>query len=468
VQAARGDLPARSGGCPASSRACRCRSTSSRSARTELAAGRRADARRDLALVRAEQRLLATNGVNTDVDLALFEADHGSPARAVTLARRAWAQAPSVRSADALGWALTAPATRATACAGPAARCGSHSRDAMFLYHAGMTARAAGDRDAARAWLQRARSRRTRASRRSTRRGPRARCEGSGDEAPRDRRRTAPSRCSRRAGAAAAHPLGNFSVNHLDVVSIARDRVRRALRPRPGRDPDVPRARPAAAQVLARKRAEVAARRDAARRRPPGRAAPRARRRLVAPARPGRPAHHARRARPRRARATARGRRRPRRDVPRPRRLARRRRRAGRGTAVRSNVPAEDPTGGLRRYPQRLLESPADVRAARFAVAAGAGTVSAPRAPGAAGATTRNRSGDGSPASSRAPRRARRPARPAAQRVRWGRSTRSRPATARRWSPRTSSARAARARTPSRSGSPSRSRTRSASSRSAS
>src|SRR5439155_13208026 len=73
---------------------------------TELAAGRSADAHRDLELVRAEQRLLAANGVNTDTELALYEADHGSPARAVALARRAWASAPSVRSADALEWSL--------------------------------------------------------------------------------------------------------------------------------------------------------------------------------------------------------------------------------------------------------------------------------------------------------------------------------------------------------------------------
>jgi hypothetical protein len=45
--------------------------------------------------------------VNTDVEFALFEADHGSPRRALALARAAWAKAPSVRSADALGWALT-------------------------------------------------------------------------------------------------------------------------------------------------------------------------------------------------------------------------------------------------------------------------------------------------------------------------------------------------------------------------
>ena len=40
----------------------------------ELAAGRPGAARRDLALVGAEERLLQANGVNTDVDLALYEA----------------------------------------------------------------------------------------------------------------------------------------------------------------------------------------------------------------------------------------------------------------------------------------------------------------------------------------------------------------------------------------------------------
>src|SRR6476620_11717184 len=72
---------------------------------TELAAGRGAAARRDLALVGAEEKLLRAAGVDTDVDLAIFEASHGSAGRGVELARRAWAAAPSVRAADALGWA---------------------------------------------------------------------------------------------------------------------------------------------------------------------------------------------------------------------------------------------------------------------------------------------------------------------------------------------------------------------------
>jgi nickel/cobalt exporter len=50
----------------------------------------------------------------------------------------------------------------------------------------------------------------------------------------------------------------------------------------------------------------------------------------------------------------------------------------GEGTAVRSSAPADDPTDGLRRYPEELLESPADLTRASFGVRPGAGTVQAP------------------------------------------------------------------------------------------
>jgi tetratricopeptide (TPR) repeat protein len=120
---------------------------------TELAAGRGAAARRDLALVGAEEKLLQANGVNTDVDLALFEASHGSPARAVGLARRAWAQAPSVRSADALGWALTRAGRPAAGLRFAHRALALGSRDPMFLFHAGLSAQAAGRASEARAYL---------------------------------------------------------------------------------------------------------------------------------------------------------------------------------------------------------------------------------------------------------------------------------------------------------------------------
>jgi tetratricopeptide (TPR) repeat protein len=111
---------------------------------TELAAGHRAEARRDFELVRAERRLLAASGVNTDVELAVFEVDHGDRRRGVRLARRAWRAAPSVRSADALGWALTS-AGRPRAGHGWARRAlRLGSRDPLFRFHAGIAARRSG------------------------------------------------------------------------------------------------------------------------------------------------------------------------------------------------------------------------------------------------------------------------------------------------------------------------------------
>jgi tetratricopeptide (TPR) repeat protein len=115
----------------------------------QQAAGKRPD----YDLVRAEERLLQANGVNTDVDLALFEANHGSPARAVSLARRARAEAPSVRSADALGWALTSAGHPAQGLRWARRALVLGSRDPLFLYHAGMSAKAAGRAAVARAYL---------------------------------------------------------------------------------------------------------------------------------------------------------------------------------------------------------------------------------------------------------------------------------------------------------------------------
>ena len=119
---------------------------------TELAAG--GPGRRTLALVSAEQRLQRAAGVDVDAELAVFEADHGSPARSVVLARRAWAAAPSVRAADALGWALTRSGnpSQGLVWARRALRLGS--LDPLWRAHAGLAALAAGRSDEGRRQLR--------------------------------------------------------------------------------------------------------------------------------------------------------------------------------------------------------------------------------------------------------------------------------------------------------------------------
>jgi nickel/cobalt exporter len=66
----------------------------------------------------------------------------------------------------------------------------------------------------------------------------------------------------------------------------------------------------------------------------------------------------------------------------------------GDGTDVRSSVPASDPTQGLRAYPVDLLQSPPDQRSASFAVSEGSGRVTAPNGQDV-GPVTTDRAQDG-------------------------------------------------------------------------
>jgi tetratricopeptide (TPR) repeat protein len=72
----------------------------------ELARGRPADAQEQFAVVDATVQLLASGGVDTDLETALFEADHGDAATALADARAEWAKRHSIHVADAYGWAL--------------------------------------------------------------------------------------------------------------------------------------------------------------------------------------------------------------------------------------------------------------------------------------------------------------------------------------------------------------------------
>jgi tetratricopeptide (TPR) repeat protein len=121
------------------------------------AAGRPAEAAKQYELVRAMQQLFKANGVDTDLELALFDADRGQdPAGALALARAAYARRPSVKAADTLAWALYKAGQPAEArrYADEALRLGTD--DALMLYHAGAIAQAQGDTAAARDFLARA------------------------------------------------------------------------------------------------------------------------------------------------------------------------------------------------------------------------------------------------------------------------------------------------------------------------
>jgi ABC-type nickel/cobalt efflux system permease component RcnA len=197
------------------------------------------------------------------------------------------------------------------------------------------------------------------------------------------------------APAASAHPLGNFSINHITQVRISADRVEALYILDQAEIPTFQERGLSSAAVLDRKRAEVArglelevnghpvalgADGDARISFPPGQGGLKLTRvELPLSA-----------------------------SISDPRRVELRdetfRDRVGwkaiealpgDGTTVRSSVYAQDPTNGLRAYPKNTLSSPLDQRTATFTVSPGGGTVKAPTPPPDYRSTTTDRSGDG-------------------------------------------------------------------------
>jgi tetratricopeptide (TPR) repeat protein len=119
--------------------------------------GQSARAARQYALVRAEERLLRAAGVNVDLEIALFDADHGEDlANGLAIARQEWSRRRSIHVADALAWQLYANGRygEALSYANKALRLGT--RNALFYFHRGMIHRALGHPRAARRDLARA------------------------------------------------------------------------------------------------------------------------------------------------------------------------------------------------------------------------------------------------------------------------------------------------------------------------
>jgi nickel/cobalt exporter len=194
---------------------------------------------------------------------------------------------------------------------------------------------------------------------------------------------------------APAHPLGNFSINHLSTVRISEDRVDVRYVLDQAEIPTVQERALSDAEIVRRKREEVARRLELT---VDGRSVPlllAARPRLSFPAGAGG-------LRTTRLELSLRA------SVRDPRHVALHDgtfpgrvgwkavvSAPGEDTAVRTATPRGDPTQGLRRYPQDLQSSPLDRREASFRVSAGDGTLTAPQGPGGAFSTSRAEGTDG-------------------------------------------------------------------------
>jgi tetratricopeptide (TPR) repeat protein len=113
-------------------------------------AGRSQQANDAYALARTEATLFRANGVNVDVELALFEADHGDAATALADAKAAWAARHSINAADAMAWSLYRSGRYNSAARYERSALHLGTRDALYRYHAAMIDLRLGRSDAAR------------------------------------------------------------------------------------------------------------------------------------------------------------------------------------------------------------------------------------------------------------------------------------------------------------------------------
>lgn len=121
------------------------------------AAGQPGKAAEQYALVQAMIQLYAENGVDTDIELALFLADHGTdPAATVEMARAGYERRPSVKSADVLAWSLYRAGDLDEAWKYSQEALRLSTQDATMLFHGGMIAAARGDTASATTYLEQA------------------------------------------------------------------------------------------------------------------------------------------------------------------------------------------------------------------------------------------------------------------------------------------------------------------------
>jgi tetratricopeptide (TPR) repeat protein len=118
------------------------------------AAGDTRRARDQYATIAVIERLLHANGVRTDLETALFDADHGRAS--VALARRARAQRPSIDGDDVLAWTLARSGRCGEGRAWSVRALRLGTQDALKFFHRAAIESCLGNRGDARAWARRA------------------------------------------------------------------------------------------------------------------------------------------------------------------------------------------------------------------------------------------------------------------------------------------------------------------------
>ncbi|MFD8960283.1 tetratricopeptide repeat protein [Streptomyces anulatus] len=122
----------------------------------EQSLGHREQAEAQYTLLRAQDRIRAAAGDPADTDAILFEADHGDPRRAVTMAGQTLRTRPFVAVQDAYAWALHRAGRDAEALVQADRALATGMRSALFHYHRAAIHHALGDSEAARRDLTRA------------------------------------------------------------------------------------------------------------------------------------------------------------------------------------------------------------------------------------------------------------------------------------------------------------------------
>ena len=117
------------------------------------ALGRMQDAQHAYGKVESLYAFYEENGINTDIQMAVFAGDHGDSAVAVARGRAAWAARHDFVAADALAWALYKAGNYGEAQKYAELTLAEVANNPLYLFHAGMIAQRLGDVQMARAHL---------------------------------------------------------------------------------------------------------------------------------------------------------------------------------------------------------------------------------------------------------------------------------------------------------------------------